>query len=187
VEKLDLESRGKEGPLRSSSWLLFLLVFSLALNLGSLGALAFRRWQVGGGVPRQISGPCLTIKELCRILPLEAAQCRQFQGMLPGHRQSRRRLLAELTGKRAELLALLEQDSPSWPEIQGKIKEISTRQGKLEEETVRLLWEWQQHLEPGQRKTLLSLLEGRQSGLPFKGQAFGIRKGQEGRHPEPRN
>jgi hypothetical protein len=128
---------GKEEQLRKPSWLPFLLMFSLALNLGSFGTLAYRGLSPESEALRPPPGPSLTLKELCRALALKAAQCRQFQHMISEHQQSRR--LSELAGKRAEIHALLKQEDSYSPEIQDRIRIISIRQGELEEEEVSLL------------------------------------------------
>lgn len=165
------------------SWLFFLLVFSLALNLGSLGALAYLSRQESQAAARRPYGPSLSIKELCRSLPLQGEQCRQFRRMMPEHQQQRRDLRRELARKRGELWELVKQDSPSWPEIQDKIKEISVLQGKLEEAVMRFLLDCQQGLEPGQRKALLAMVEHRLSGFQdSRGKPFGLRNA-PGRRP----
>jgi hypothetical protein len=64
-----------------------------------------------------------------------------------------------LTQEQRGLLELMKQDSPSWPEIQGKIKEISFLQTKVEEEAAQLCLEFQRHLRPEQRVVYLKLLE----------------------------
>jgi Spy/CpxP family protein refolding chaperone len=88
---------------------------------------------------------------------------------MSGDQPQRRDLQGELTRQRQELFSLLKQDSPSWPEIQGKIKEISTRQGKLEEETVRLLMESMKCLTSEQRAGMFPLLERRLNPPRFRG------------------
>lgn len=158
---LDLEGVGKGEPLRKRSWLFFLLVFSLALNLGTIGTLAYLRRPDVNGTSRRPAGPPLTVKELCRSLNLETEQCQQFRRMMSEHHQQRRDLQGELARQRQELLSLMKQDPPSWPQIQDKIKEISTRQGKLEEETVRLLMESMKGLTAEQRAAMFPLLERR--------------------------
>ncbi len=141
------------------SRLFFLLVFSLALNLASLGTLLYLSRQDVQDVGRRQPGPPLTVKELCRSLPLQAEQCQQFRSMMPEHQQRRRGLQMELAREQKELWQLMKQDSPSWPAIQGKIKEINSLQTLVEEEAVRLCLEFQKHLQPEQRVVYLKLLE----------------------------
>lgn len=166
---------GKGEQLRKPSWLPFLLMFSLALNLGSFGTLAYRRLSPESEALRPPPGPSLTLKELCRALALKAAQCRQFQHMISEHQQSRRRILSQLAGKRAEILALLKQEDSYSPEIQDRIRIISIRQGELEEEEVSLLWKWLSRLTAGQRNTLISLLKTRHTYLGL-GESLELKK-----------
>ncbi len=65
----------------------------------------------------------------------------------------------ELAREQKELWEFMKQDSPSWPAIQGKIKEINSLQTLVEEEAVRLCLEFQKHLQPEQRVVYLKLLE----------------------------
>ncbi len=57
------------------SGLFLLLAFSLALNLASLGTLLYLSRQGVQDAGRRQPGPPLTVKELCRSLPLQAEQC----------------------------------------------------------------------------------------------------------------
>jgi hypothetical protein len=45
----------------------------------------------------------------------------------------------------------MKQDSPSWPAIQTKIRDIGLLQEKVEEEAVQLCLEFQKYLQPKQR------------------------------------
>jgi Spy/CpxP family protein refolding chaperone len=141
------------------SWLFFLLIFSLALNLASLVSLVYLSRQDVQDVGRRQPGAPLTMKELCRSLPLQAEQCRQFRSMMPEHQQRRQDLQVRLVREQTELWQLMKQDSSSWPAIQGKIKEINSLQTMVEEEAGRLCLEFKKHLQPAQRVVYLKLLE----------------------------
>jgi Spy/CpxP family protein refolding chaperone len=149
------EQRGKR------SWLFYLLVFSLALNLTTIGTLVYLKRQDVNVAGRRQAGPPLTVKELCRSLPLQAEQCQKFRSMMPEHKKQRHDLRERLAREQRELWELMKQESPSWPEIQGKIKEISLLQTKVEEEAMQLCLEFQKHLQPEQRVIYLKLLERR--------------------------
>jgi Spy/CpxP family protein refolding chaperone len=150
------------------SWLFYLLIFSLALNLASFGALAYLRRQEVYGAVRQKPGPRLTVPELCRSLPLKPEQCRQFQGLMPEHQKRRQGFRLGLARQQQEFWELVKQDAPSWPKIQGKIREINQVQRSMEEEAVRFCLEIQKHLQPEQRAVYLKLLE-RQLQPPRQG------------------
>jgi Spy/CpxP family protein refolding chaperone len=155
--ELERVEKGEQPGRRS--WLFYLLVVSLVLNLASIGTLLFlSRQDVQDAGRRQPEGP-LTVKELCRSLPLQAEQCQQFRGLMPEYQKRRQGLRIGLGREQRELWELMKQDSLSWLEIQGKIKEISLLQTKVEEEAVQLCLEFQKHLQPEQRVVYLRLLE----------------------------
>jgi Spy/CpxP family protein refolding chaperone len=155
----DFGGVGTEEQPGKCSWLFYLLIFSLALNLASFGALAYLRRQEVNGAGRRQAGPRLMVQELCRSLPLKPEQCQQFQGLMPEHQQRRQDFRMGLARKQQELWELVKQDSPSWPEVQGRIKAINLLQRNLEEEAVRFCLEIQKHLQPEQRAVYLELLE----------------------------
>jgi len=155
----DFGGLGTEERPGKRSWLFYLLVFSLALNLMSFGALAYLRRQEVYGAGRRQAGPRLTVPELCRSLPLKPEQCQQFQGLMPEHQQRRQDFRGGLARQQRELWELVKQESPSWPEIQGRIKAISFLHTEMEEEAVQLCLEFQRHLQPEQRAVYLKLLE----------------------------
>jgi Spy/CpxP family protein refolding chaperone len=156
----DLEKVGEGEQPRKRSWLPFLLVFSFALNLATIGSLVYLSRQDVQDAGRQPTGPPLTVKKLCRSLLLQAEQCRQFRTIMPEHQKRRQDLRKELAREQGELWELIKQDSPSWPAIQSKIRDISLLQTKEEEEVVQLCLEFQRHLQPEQRAVYLRLLEG---------------------------
>ena len=70
-------------------------------------------------------------------------------------------LRQELTQKRQELFELMKAESTPWSAIQGKIQEISTLQGGLEEEMARFMLEFKKNLNPEQHAAFLTLLQNR--------------------------
>lgn len=141
------------------SWLSYLLVFALAPNLASFGTIAYLRRQEVNGAGRRPAGPVLTVPELCRSLPLKSEQCRQFQGLMPAHQQRRQDSRLGLARQQPELWELVKKDSPSWPEVQGGVKEFSFVHTGMGKEAVRLCLEFQKHLQPEQRAVYLELSE----------------------------
>jgi Spy/CpxP family protein refolding chaperone len=151
-------------------WLLYLVIFSLALNVGTIGAFTYLRQQDRRKetVVREELPP-LPLREIWRRLDLDQEQRRRLREMLPDHRRRVRAWQEELAGKRQELFALLNtEEAPPWPEVQAKIREISELQGKLEEEVVRHLLTMQQQLKPEQRALFVNLLEQRLRPFPFE-------------------
>jgi Spy/CpxP family protein refolding chaperone len=141
--------------------LFYVLIFSLSLNVGVIGTLAFRHFREAGLSPRRQSGPPLTVKEICRSLPLQNEQCQQFQRIMPERQRQRRALRMELDKQRRELFQLLKKNHQAWPEIQGKLQELSALQGELEAAAVQTLLESMQTFTPQQRAAFLTMLEHR--------------------------
>lgn len=141
--------------------LFYVLIFSLSLNVGSVGTLAYRHFRDAGPSPRIQSGPGLTVKEICRSLPLENEQCQQLQRLMPERRRQSYPLREALDRHRRELFQLLKQDQPAWPEIQRKLQETSVIQEELEAAEVQALLESMQAFTPQQRAAFLTMLEHR--------------------------
>lgn len=141
-------------------WLLYLVIFSLALNLGTIGTFAYLRYQDQRVAAVGPPPPPLPMRELWRHLKLEGEQRQALRSLLPEHRQRVRACRAELAQKRQELFTLIKEGAPE-AAIPGKIREISQLQGNLEEEVVRFLLEVQKHLKPEQKAAFLALMERR--------------------------
>jgi uncharacterized membrane protein len=148
-------------------WLLYLVIFSLALNVGTIGTLVYLRWQgpPPGPAPPPKAAP-LAFHKLLEELNLDPQQRQVFRSMAPAHWRKVRNLQQQLAQQRQELFALFKQENlPDWPPVQTKIREIGDLQLRLEEEKVSHLLELQKNLSPEQRRLLVSNLEQRLS--PF--------------------
>lgn len=145
-------------------WLLYLVIFSLALNLGTIGTLVYMRWQTPPPPPPEAAP--LPFRQMLGELNLNPQQRQLLKDMAPGHWRQVRELHQELTRQRRELFALIKQDNlPEWPPVQAKIREIGNLQLRLEETKVQHLLEVQKNLTPEQRRLLVTNLERRLS--PF--------------------
>jgi Spy/CpxP family protein refolding chaperone len=166
-------------------WLLYLVIFSLALNVGTIGAFAYLRHQDRReAIVVKEALPPLPVREMWRRLDLDQEQRRRLREALPDHRRRVRDLERELVEKRRELFAMLKAEAaPSWPVVQVKIRDISELQGKLEEEVVRYLVAMQRQLRPEQREVFVNILEQRLR--PFE-RGMGDRRGRQGPPPEIR-
>jgi len=136
-----------------------LLVFSLALNLGGLGTFAYLRYQDRGS--RGERAQMQPFREMWGPLNLEPGQKQALGSLLPEHRRRVRELRRELAGKRRYLFDLTKQGASAWPAIQGKIREVSDLQVRLEEEVLRFCLECQEHLKPEQKVAFINLMERR--------------------------
>ena len=142
-------------------WLLYLVIFSLALNLGTIGTFVYLRYQDRRDAALKQELPPMPLLELWRSLNLEGEQRQALGQLLPQHRQRVGELRRDLAAKRQELFALINQEGTPWPEIQAKIRTISEAQGSLEEEVVRFMVEFQKHLKPEQKTAFRQVLERR--------------------------
>uniref|UniRef100_A0A7C5AL78 Periplasmic heavy metal sensor n=1 Tax=Desulfobacca acetoxidans TaxID=60893 RepID=A0A7C5AL78_9BACT len=150
-------------------WLLYLVLFSLALNVGTIGTLAYLRWQDGKVAAPATTGERLPFRELLAQLKLDDQQRQALGRMASGHWRQVRNFRQELARCRQELFTLMKQDPlPEWPLVEAKVREISNLQLRMEEEMVRHLLEMQRHLRPEQRQMLLAHLE-RQLGSIWGG------------------
>ncbi len=146
-------------------WLLYLVVFSLALNAGTIGAVAYLRYQ-DRQAAREEAGPP-PFRELLGRLNLKPEQRQTLRRLVPEHQRRLREMRQELRAKRQELLNLMKAEPlPAWPAVQGKVREISRLQGQLEEEVVQHLLRLQQHLDAEQRAAMAAFLEQRFAAFP---------------------
>ncbi len=168
-------------------WLLYLVIFSLALNLGTIGTLAYWRLQEQPTFWRTEPPPPPTPwRELWNSLGLSPSQRRALRSCLPEHHRQVRTLRLAMAQKRQELFALIKQEPENWAAVQGKIGEIKEVQGRLEEELVGLLLKIKKQLTPEQKAAFLGLLEKKLlhfMGGPFPaGHHPGRRCEKDGRH-----
>ena len=143
-------------------WLLYLVIFSLALNVGTAGTLAYMHWWGPPGPPPPPEPSPMPFRHLMRELNLDSEQRQALKAMAPEHWRKVRGLEQELLSQRQGLFALIKQDNvPDWPPVQAKIQEIGNLQVQLEEEKVHHLLDIQKNLRPEQRQILITQLEKR--------------------------
>ncbi|MDP2044765.1 MAG: periplasmic heavy metal sensor [Deltaproteobacteria bacterium] len=136
----------------------YLLVFSLALNLGGVVTFGYLHYHGHREALTYQNPPPQPLREIWKTLNLEAAQRRVLEGLLPDHRRRVRDLRAELGQKRFELFEMLKGGAAAWPSIQEKVKEVSALQGKLEEEVLRFSLAFQSHLKPEQKAAFITFV-----------------------------
>jgi Spy/CpxP family protein refolding chaperone len=142
-------------------WLIYLVMFSLALNLGTIGTIVYLRSQ---DHPQAAAGPApppLPMKSLWRELKLDESQRQTLHRLFPEHHKKVKAVRQELTQKRQELFDLMKAESSPWSVIQAKVQEISTLQGSLEEEMARFMLEFKKNLNPEQQAAFVTLLQTR--------------------------
>ncbi len=163
------------------NWLIYLVIFSLALNLGTIGTIVYLRYQEHG---EQVAGrglPPPPLRALWRELKMDESQRQALRRLFPEHHQKVKAVRQELAQKRQELFDLIQGESTPWSAIQAKIQEINTLQGSLEEEMARFLLEFKKNLTPEQHAAFLNLVQTRLGCGP--GRHGGGRRGGPGMGP----
>ena len=141
-------------------WLIYLVMFSLALNLGTIGTIIYLRYQDHREQVAQALPPP-PLRALWRELKMDESQRQTLRRLFPEHHQKVKALRDELGQKRQELFDLIKGDSTPWSAIQAKIQEISALQGSLEEEMARFMLEFKKTLTPEQHAAFLNLVQTR--------------------------
>jgi Spy/CpxP family protein refolding chaperone len=136
-------------------------MFSLALNLGTIGTIAYLRYQDHQPPAAGPPPPPLLPKSLWRELKLDESQRQTLRRLFPEHHQKVKAVRQELTQQRRELFDLIKAEATPWSAIQAKVREISARQGSLEEEMARFMLEFKKNLNPEQHAAFLNLLQTR--------------------------
>jgi Spy/CpxP family protein refolding chaperone len=182
-------------------WLLYLMIFSLALNAGAIGTFAYLYVQGPPGAPPRPEAAPLPFRHLLRELNLDQQQRQTLKAMGPEHWRKVRGLEEELLQQRQELFGLIKQENlPEWPPVEAKVKEINNLQLQLEEEKVHHLMDVQKNLRPDQRQVLITQLEkrlpqccgpgrglGRGGGMMRRMRGFGPHPGPHGPMGPPGN
>jgi Spy/CpxP family protein refolding chaperone len=168
-------------------WLLYLVIFSLDLNLGMVGTYVYSRYQEkpeSGPPEGKVPGGK---GHLFRALSMEPDQKEVFHRLFPPHRQEVSKLRSEIGRQRSELFELLKPAQPAEEMITAKIQEISHAQGELEKETVRFLLAIKKTLRPEQQAMLLDLVGQRLCSDKFCGPGFQHMRGRGGRGMGPQH
>ena len=132
-------------------WLIYLVMFSLALNFGTIGTIVYLRYQDQQKLGRRPGAPAPLMKSLWRELKLDDAQRQTLHRLFPEHHQKVKAVRQELAQKRQELFDLIKAEATPWSAIQAKVQEISALQGNLEEEMARFMLEFRKNLNPEQQ------------------------------------
>ncbi len=142
------------------NWLLYLVIFSLALNIGTIGALVYGRWQQPPPPPGPERGG-LGFLRLLHSLDLDPQQQEQLRQSYPRHRDQLHALRRQIAAERQRLFALLSQSQPEEAEIAAQITVINNLQNALEQEMARFLLAVKQNLRPEQQSVLMQHVERR--------------------------
>lgn len=171
------------------NWFLCLVIFSLALNLGTIGTLVYLRYQDQRPPALPEGPPPLPMRQMWNALNLDQEQRQALRGLMPQHRRRVMEARGTLAQKRQELFDLLKEEAPPWSAVQAKVQEISALQGGLEEEQVRFLLELKKNLKPEQHAAFADLMQQRlqralgRPGGPPPGRGRGMGPGPMGPGP----
>lgn len=143
------------------NWLLYLVIFALALNLGTIGVFAYLRSQDRQATAALKAQRPVQLRDLWLALKLDPEQRQTLRRLVPEHRRRVHQLRREMMAKRQELFNMLKGEDPEWSAIKAKIQEISAVQGRLEEEVVQFLLECKKHLRPEQQAAFINLVDRR--------------------------
>ncbi len=146
------------------NWLLYLVIFSLALNLGTIGALVYFRFQPP---PMAEDQPPVGFFKFLHSLNLDPEQQQLLKQSFPAHRQQIKALRQQLNQQRQQLYELINQPQPNEAEIAAQITAINNTQNALEQEMARFLLELKRHLRPDQQELLLQRVGQRLCGSGF--------------------
>jgi len=147
------------------NWLVYLVIFSLALNLGTIGALVYFRYQTPPEFPPLDSGkPPGGLLGFLHSLNLDPEQQKLLKQNFPPHRQQIKALRQQLHQQRQRLYGLINQPAPNDAEIAAQITAINNIQNALEQEMARFLLEIKRNLRPEQQEVLLQRVEQRLCG-----------------------
>lgn len=142
------------------NWLLYLVIFSLALNVGTIGVLVYGRWQQLPGPPPP-DHPGHGFLRLLHSLELDSQQQELLKRIYPGHRQQINALRQQIAVERQRLMEFFTEPSPPTGEIASQITVINNLQNALEQELARFLVEFKQCLRPAQQELLLQQVRRR--------------------------
>jgi Spy/CpxP family protein refolding chaperone len=152
------------------NWLTYLVIFSLALNVGILGALVYFRLQPPPDPLLLHEGrPPEGFKGLLHSLNLDPEQQQLLKQNFPTHRQQIKELRQQLHQQRQKLYEFIDQARPDESEIAAQITVINNLQNALEQEMVRFLLQIKQNLRPEQQEMLLQRVGQRLCGPGFCG------------------
>jgi len=140
------------------NWLLYLVIFSLALNLGTIGALVYGRWS---HPPTPPDRPGLGFLRLLHSLNLDEQQRGLLEQHFPGHRQQLTALRRQIAVERQKLVELLNQAHPQEAEVAAQITVINNLQNALEQEMARFLLTVKENLRPDQQEVLMEQVRRR--------------------------
>jgi Spy/CpxP family protein refolding chaperone len=159
------------------NWLLYLVIFSLALNLGTIGALVYSRYQPPPGPPLDEGRPPGGFLHFLHSLNLDSEQQRFLKQSFPAHRQQIKSLRQQLNQQRQQLYELINQPQPKEADIAAQITAINNIQNALEQEMARFLLDVKRKLRPEQQELLLQRVGQRLCGPGFCGPNSDHRRG----------
>ena len=94
------------------NWLLYLVIFSLALNFGTIGTFVYLHYQDQAQRLSRDLPPPLPMRDLWQTLKLDETQRQAVRGLFSQHRAKVEAIRSELFQRRQELFELLKAETP---------------------------------------------------------------------------
>jgi Spy/CpxP family protein refolding chaperone len=151
------------------NWLLSMVIFSLALNFGTIGALIYFRLLEKPALSHMARPPEGGLRKLIHSLDLDEQQKQALQPRFPQHLLETMELRRQLAQERVQLFQLLQAEQPDEALISAKLKEISEQQNNLENRMVSFILDTKKILRPDQQEQLLQRVGQRLCGPGFCG------------------
>ncbi|AEB10585.1 Spy/CpxP family protein refolding chaperone [Desulfobacca acetoxidans] len=161
------------------NWLLYLVIFSLALNFGTIGALIYFRTQDTLAHRMEVRPPRPHLGKVLHALNLDEQQKLDLEQRLRLNRQKGHDLLGKLAQQRLQLFHLLQAEKPNEEQIFATVRTINENQHALEQQMVGFLLEAKKILRPEQQQELLHRVGQRLCGPgscgppPHRGRGLG--------------
>jgi Spy/CpxP family protein refolding chaperone len=146
------------------NWLLYLVIFSLALNLGTIGTFAYLQHYQGQADKTVVAASPVPTGPLWHRINLDKSQRRTIRSLFPEHRRKFQEVRLQMAEKRQQLFDLLQNENTPMRAIQAKVWEINALQGSLEQEMVRFMLAFKKTLTPQQRAVFLNRVQSRLCG-----------------------
>jgi Spy/CpxP family protein refolding chaperone len=133
------------------TWLKYLLVYSLSLNVGGITAFLYSWAQNQQPAILNQEAPPSALRELVTLLKFDPEQRQIFKKIFPAHRENMQVWQREKTRKRQELLTLFKNEDTSWSDFQAKLGELRDIQFKSDEASMSFFLQLRQYLRPEQK------------------------------------
>ena len=162
-------------------WLILALVFSVMVNVATIGTIGFHWWKVRSVDHLPPPPPELMLRPLRRPLDLTPDQMQELGAQRRRISEEIRGIRKDLFESRARLMELLRSPDPDSMAVEEILQEIASAQVALERKVIHNILRMKRTLTPEQREKLLQMMERRGGwGRMGPGQGHGMMRGPSG-------